>query len=98
MSPLPDFLLDVARNPVLAGVFIVISDVYGTDAGKVGLPIGLGAISGIITGKTSRSNWYTVSTSLSGRLTRCSSSRPCLLPQEIHLGRSSDQSGPSFTD
>ena len=43
MSPLPDVLFDVARNPVLA----------------VGLPIGLGAISGIITGRTSRSNWYT---------------------------------------
>lgn len=30
-------------------------------ASLVGLPIGLGAISGIITGKTSRSNWYTAS-------------------------------------
>lgn len=27
----------------------------------VGLPIGMGAISGIITGKTSRSNWFTAS-------------------------------------
>lgn len=27
---------------------------------QVGLPIGLGAAAGIITGKTSRSNWFTV--------------------------------------
>ncbi|CAD6566792.1 MAG: hypothetical protein TREMPRED_002964 [Tremellales sp. Tagirdzhanova-0007] len=43
MSPLPEILFEVARNPILA----------------VGLPIGLGAISGIITGQTSRSNWFT---------------------------------------
>jgi hypothetical protein len=36
------------------------TDGTSTDA-IVGLPIGLGAISGIITGRTSRSNWYTVS-------------------------------------
>lgn len=32
---------------------------------SVGLPIGLGAISGIITGKTSRSDWFTVSDDVS---------------------------------
>lgn len=36
MSPLPEVLFNVARNPYLA----------------VGLPIGLGAVSGIITGQS----------------------------------------------
>jgi len=31
----------------------------------VGLPIGLGALSGLVTGQTSRSNWFTVSRTLS---------------------------------
>ncbi|ORX37193.1 TspO/MBR-related protein [Kockovaella imperatae] len=43
MSPVPEILLDVCRNPFLA----------------VGVPIGLGALSGIITGKTARSPWFT---------------------------------------
>jgi benzodiazapine receptor len=45
MSPLPEILFDVARNPFLA----------------VGLPIGLGALGGIVTGKNARSSWFTVS-------------------------------------
>ncbi|KAK1925833.1 TspO/MBR-related protein [Papiliotrema laurentii] len=43
MSPLPEIFFDIARNPIFA----------------VGLPIGLGAASGFITGQTSRSNWFT---------------------------------------
>ncbi|ODO09905.1 hypothetical protein I350_02128 [Cryptococcus amylolentus CBS 6273] len=46
MSPLPEILFDVARNPVIA----------------VGLPIGLGAASGYITGQSSRSNWFSTMT------------------------------------
>ncbi|WWD05334.1 hypothetical protein V865_003407 [Kwoniella europaea PYCC6329] len=42
MSPLPEILFDVARNPFLA----------------VGLPIGLGMASGFATGQSSRSNWF----------------------------------------
>nr|ODN92371.1 benzodiazapine receptor [Cryptococcus depauperatus CBS 7855] len=43
MSPLPEIMLSVARNPILA----------------VGLPIGLGASSGYLTGRSSRSQWFT---------------------------------------
>ncbi|WVO24926.1 uncharacterized protein IAS62_006306 [Cryptococcus decagattii] len=50
MSPLPELLFDVARNPVLA----------------VGLPIGLGIASGFVTGQSSRSNWYTTMTAPPG--------------------------------
>ncbi|KAK8858790.1 hypothetical protein IAR55_003020 [Kwoniella newhampshirensis] len=42
MSPLPEVLFDVARNPFLA----------------VGLPIGLGALSGYVTGQSTKSNWF----------------------------------------
>ena len=73
MSPLPEILFDVARNPFLAGAFLDVlsvvpplivarslADVLTPAFDLVGLPIGLGAISGIITGRTSRSKWFTV--------------------------------------
>lgn len=45
MSPLPEVLLDVARNPYLA----------------VGLPIGLGALTGYVTKSGTESIWFKVS-------------------------------------
>jgi hypothetical protein len=54
--------------------------------GLVGLPIGLGAISGIITGRTSRSNWFTVSSPYVG--VHADNHRACRLLPEIHLDRS----------
>ncbi|KAL7420566.1 hypothetical protein Q5752_004517 [Cryptotrichosporon argae] len=43
MSPLPEVLFAVARNPFLA----------------VGIPIGLGTLSGLLTGTQARSPWFT---------------------------------------
>ena len=70
MSPLPEILFDVARNPIFAGtlysgrpicfVSVLLSNKLNNRS-VVGLPIGLGAISGIITGQTSRSTWFTAS-------------------------------------
>jgi benzodiazapine receptor len=70
MSPLPEILFEVARNPILAGESSSSSPsgpsrparlLATADNDPVGLPIGLGAASGFITGRTSRSNWFTVS-------------------------------------
>ena len=62
MSPLPEILFDVARNPFLAGTFFNLIPGSHNDLHllAVGLPIGLGAISGFITGQTARSKWFTV--------------------------------------